>query len=383
MRRVTILGSTGSIGTNVLDVISRIPGGFKVIALSTNSNTKLLEKQIRGFRPEAVCIVDEDKAKRFLRNSSFKGLKVYTGNKGLCRMIRDYPVDVVVNAISGGFGLLPALTSLRFAKILALANKESLVMAGGIIMDEAAKFRTKIIPVDSEHSAIFQCLNGRESSAVKKIYLTGSGGPLFLKKRDFNSVTPKEAINHPKWRMGKKISIDSATLMNKGLEIIEARWLFNIDINKIEVLIHPQAVVHSMVQFIDGSIFAHLGICDMRLPIQHALTYPERIASTLKTLDFTKIKDLHFYPPDLKKFPCLKIAFEVASLGGTYPCVMNAANEIAVSAFLKKEVRFTQIPVIIKKVLDTHKNIKNPSLEDILEMDRWAREKAISIIGPI
>ncbi len=339
-----------------------------------------MAEQIKRFKPKAVCIVDEGRAKRFLLENSFKDLKVYKGDEGLCDMIRDYPVDLVVNAISGGSGLLPTLAALRSTKILALANKESLVMAGGIILKEAKRFNAKLIPIDSEHSAIFQCLNGRENSTIKKIYLTGSGGPLFFKKGGFERVTPKEAINHPKWRMGKKVSVDSATLMNKGLELIEAKWLFDIDIKRIEVLIHPEAVVHSMIELLDGSIIAQLGVCDMRLPIQYALTYPDRLEAAPQFLDFKKIKRLHFYPPDFKKFPCLALAFWVAERGGTYPCVMNAANEKAVDAFIKKNIRFTEIPVIIEKVVDAHKNIKNPSLEDILEADRWARDKAVSLI---
>ncbi|MBU1853287.1 MAG: 1-deoxy-D-xylulose-5-phosphate reductoisomerase, partial [Candidatus Omnitrophica bacterium] len=257
------------------------------------------------------------------------------------------------------------------------------VMAGDIIMKKIKKNNVEILPVDSEHSAIFQCI-GTEKKDIKKIYLTGSGGPLLnIQKKTFKNITPEEAINHPKWKMGKKISIDSATMMNKGLEVIEAHHLFGVGVDKIEVLVHPEAVVHSMVEFIDGAILAHLGRCDMKMPIQYALTYPSREESAVKSIAFSKLNTLHFFEPDFKRFPCLEIAYDAARAGGTYPCALNASNEVAVGEFLKRHIKFTDIPKIIRKVLEGHKNITNPNLRDILEVDRWARVKAKELLNVI
>ena len=358
MQRIAILGSTGSIGTSTLDVISRFPDRFTVSCLSTNSNVDLLAKQARRFRPKATCVVNE------------KGIE------GLCKMLEDVKVDVVVVAIVGSSALLPILTALSKVKRVALANKEALVMAGSIIMKEAKKKNVEIIPVDSEHSAIFQCIASNDVRQIKNICLTGSGGPLLnISKKRFKGITPRQAVNHPKWKMGKKISVDSATMMNKGLEVIEAHHLFGLDVERIKVLIHPETVVHSMVEFIDGSILAQMGACDMRIPIQYALTYPSRSFSPVKEVSFSNLGTLHFQQPDFKRFPCLEIAYEAGERGNTYPCVLNASNEVAVEEFLKGRIKFTDIPRLIEKVLKSHKAIKDPGIKDILEIDTWARVK--------
>ncbi len=358
MQRIAILGSTGSIGTSTLDVISRFPDRFRVSLLSTNSNASLLAKQAKRFKPKATCVVNE------------KGIE------GLCKMLEQVKVDTVVVAIVGSSALLPILTALDRVKRIALANKEALVMAGSIIMKKAKKKNVEIIPVDSEHSAIFQCIASNDARQIKNICLTGSGGPLLnTSKKKFKGITPRQAVNHPKWKMGKKISVDSATMMNKGLEVIEAHHLFGMDIDRIKVLIHPETIVHSMVEFIDGSILAQMGRCDMRIPIQYALTYPSRATSPVKEVSFSKLGALHFQQPDFKRFPCLEIAYEAGTRGNTYPCVLNASNEVAVREFLKGRIRFTDIPKIIEKVLSLHRAVKNPRLKDILDIDTWARAK--------
>jgi len=379
MQRIGILGSTGSIGTSALDVISRFPDRFSVSCLSAHSNIDLLFKQAKRFRPRAVCVVDTECSRRY--KGKWGRIKVYEGEDGLCNMLEEAKIDILVVGIVGSSALLPILTAMDNINTLALANKESLVMAGGIIMKKAARNNVKILPVDSEHSAIFQCIESKAGLEVKKVYLTGSGGPLLhTPKKDFKNISPLKAVNHPKWKMGKKISVDSATMMNKGLEVIEAHHLFGLQINKIEVLIHPETVVHSMVEFIDNSILAQMGACDMRIPIQHAITYPSRCASPVKGVQFSKLKPLRFYSPDVKKFPCLGIAYDAAMRGRTYPCVLNASNEIVVGEFLKGRIRFTDIPRLIEKVLGLHKGVKNASLEDILEIDRWARAKTKELL---
>lgn len=381
MQRIAVLGSTGSIGTSALNVISRFPDRFNVSCLSTKSNIGLLLEQVESFKPEAVCVVDVNKAEEFRRRMRSEKIKVYEGKEGLCRILKDIKIDTLMVGIVGSSALLPILSALNNIKRIALANKEALVMAGDIIMKKAKSKGAKILPVDSEHSAIFQCMDSREVSEIKKIYLTGSGGPLLrIPKKDFKNITPKRAVNHPKWKMGKKISIDSATMMNKGLEVIEAHYLFGLEIEKIKVLIHPEAVVHSMVEFIDGSILAQMGMCDMRIPIQCALTYPSKYTSSVKGIEFSQLTSLNFYPPDFKKFPCLEIAYEAARRGATFPCVLNASNEVAVEAFLKNHIKFIDIPKIIKKVLNLHKATGNIDLEKILEVDRWAREKAKELL---
>jgi len=368
MERIAVLGSTGSIGTSGLDVIAKFPDRFKVCALSANTNVKLLKAQVERFRPEAICITGP--------SPHIRGHKVYKGSDGLCRMIEDVKVDTILIGIVGSSALLPILTALSKVKKIALANKEALVMAGGIIINKAAKNKVAVVPVDSEHSAIFQCIGSGNRKDLKKIFLTGSGGPLLkVEKSRFKDITVKQAINHPRWKMGKKISVDSATMMNKGLEVIEAHWLFNMDISDIEILIHPEAVVHSMVEFRDGAILAQLGPCDMRIPIQYALTYPDRFNSGIKSPEFSKIKNLSFYNPDFKKFPCMSLAYEAGKNSGTWPSALNASNEEAVREFIEGRIKFIDIPRVIEQVLGFHKGVKNPCIEDILEADKWARVK--------
>lgn len=382
MQRIAILGSTGSIGKNALDVVSRFRGRFKVAAFSAHSNTALLGRQIKKFRPGAVCITDKDRAAGF--KGRYNGAKIYKGEEGLCRMIEDIKIDMLIVGIVGSSALFPILTAISKIKNIALANKEALVMAGDIIIKKARKNKTKILPLDSEHSAIFQCIAPGDESRIKKIYLTGSGGPLLrTPERDLKNISPKKAVNHPKWKMGKKISVDSATMMNKGLEVIEAHHLFGLGVQDIEVLIHPETLVHSMVEFIDGSILAQMGTCDMRIPIQYALTHPSRDVSPAKPIKFSEFKRLNFCAPNLKKFPCLRLAYEAGRRGGTYPCVLNASNEIAVSEFLKGRIRFTVIPRVIDKVLRLHKGPSNPGLKDILKADAWSRQKAKEILSAI
>lgn len=378
MKRIAILGSTGSIGVNALDVISALRDEFKVIGLSTNSNVSALTQQIKRFRPKIACAMSEDKA-AWLKNSIGKGhTKIVAGIGGLLEIVTHSDVDLVLVAIAGSISLLPLLEAIKAKKQIALASKEALVSGGEVVMKAAKRNNVKILPVDSEHSAIFQCLNGDSRKSLKKIYLTGSGGPLRkLSKKAFHALAPEEVINHPKWSMGKKISVDSATLMNKGLEVIEAMRLFSINLDSIEVLIHPEAVVHSMVEFVDGSVLAQMAVCDMRIPIQYALGYPERMPQKFDLrLDLKKINGFTFSRPDLKKFPCLKLAYRAAGDAGTYPAVLNASNEEAVLNFLDGRIRFTKIPEVIEKVLSRHRSKDKPALTDILEADKWSREEA-------
>ncbi|MBU4312446.1 MAG: 1-deoxy-D-xylulose-5-phosphate reductoisomerase [Candidatus Omnitrophica bacterium] len=372
MQKIAILGSTGSIGTNALDVVSRFPGKFKVSYLSANSNIKLLAQQIKRFKPKAVCV----------GSGNVNGARVYRGEQGLRRIVKDMPVDVLVVGIVGSSALLPILAALPNIKRLALANKEALVMAGDIIMKKAKRNKVGILPVDSEHSAIFQCMAKDNAQEIKNIYLTGSGGPLLrTPMKNFKNITPHQAINHPRWKMGKKISVDSATMMNKGLEVIEAHHLFGLGVDRIKVVIHPETVVHSMVEFVDGSTLAQMATCDMRTPIQYALTYPSRVASPVKGVKFSELGALNFSQPDFKRFPCLEIAYDAAKKGKTYPCVLNASNEMAVTEFLKGHIRFTDIARVIEKVQGLHKAVKNATLNEILEIDKWARCKTEEILG--
>lgn len=375
-KKITILGSTGSVGMNALKVIEGLKGRFQIIALAAKKNAHLLEKQIKKFHPKVVALVDEKSAQEL--RGRFKSIKVLSGKEGLIKIARLKEADLVVSAIVGAGGLIPTLEAIKTRKRIALANKEALVMAGEIVIQEAHKRGVEILPVDSEHSAIFQCLKKEDRKKVSRIILTASGGPfLNFSLSRLKLVTPQEALRHPTWKMGKKVTVDSATLMNKGLEVIEAHCLFGIDINRIEVVIHREAIVHSLVEFVDGTMFAHLGTPDMRLPIQYALTYPERLSSPLKRLDLTKIRKLTFQKPDTKRFPCLELAYEAARIGGTAPAVLNATNEVAVPLFLKRKIRFTEIPKIVEKVLNKHKPIKSPTLNEILKADAWAREEAL------
>jgi 1-deoxy-D-xylulose-5-phosphate reductoisomerase len=370
MKKITILGSTGSIGQQTLEVISWYKE-FKVIGLVAGRNIKLLRKQIEVFNPDVVSVFDKEKAK-ILKTQLRKQIKIFCGEEGVKEVLKR-KVDLIVSALVGNAGILPTYLSIKNCSVVALANKESLVSAGDILIPLAKKNKTKIIPVDSEHSAIFQCLVGEKIKEIKRIILTASGGPFrnfSLKK--LKKVKPKDALSHPTWNMGKKITIDSATLMNKGLEILEAKFLFNLPIEKIFVLIHPQSIVHSIVEFIDKSVKMQAYLPDMRLPIQYALFYPSRIKTPLSSLNLTK-KILTFETPDEKKFQCLSLAKEAGKIGGSMPCVLNSANEVAVSSFLKGKISFLAIPKIIKKTMERHSVQKNISISSLLYFEKWAK----------
>jgi 1-deoxy-D-xylulose-5-phosphate reductoisomerase len=375
MKRIAILGSTGSIGVNTLNVIAAFRDSFKVVGLTTNSNDKLLRGQIKKFAPKIACVMSDEKIGSL---KDVRRTRMVSGLEGLIEVATHPDVDLVVMAIVGSVSLIPLLKAIEAKKQIALASKEALVSGGEIVIKAAKKNNIKIIPIDSEHSAIFQCLNGKPKKELKKIYLTGTGGPLRkISTKLFNTLTPDEVTNHPKWKMGKKISVDSATLMNKGLEVIEAKWLFGASLDSIEVLIHPEAFIHSMVEFIDGSILAQASVPDMRLPIQYALGYPERLLQKFQLFfDFRKMGRFTFAQPKLKKFPCLGLAYQAARDGGTYPVVLNAGNEEAVLSYLDKKIRFTDIPKIIEQVLSRHHGKTASALDDILEADGWAREEA-------
>ncbi len=376
LKKVAILGSTGSIGINTLKVIERFPDNFKVTSLSAYNNIHLLEQQIKKFLPKRVAL-QKNKISDLRKKSCAKSVKIFEIETEIEAFVNQKDIDIVILAIQGGAALKPFLEAVRCGKIVAPANKEALVMAGSLIMKEAKKYKAVIVPVDSEQSAIFQCLDNRNIKDLKKVYLTASGGSLKdVKKSQFDSLTVKKVLNHPRWRMGKKITVDSATLMNKGLEVIEAMWLFDLKVDQIEILIHPESIIHSMVEFIDGSILAQLGVTDMRIPIQYALTYPSRDDTGLSPLNFLKQKTLTFEKPDLRKFPSLSLCCQVARKGGTLGSVLNAANEEAVDAFLKEKIKFSQIYKIVERVVRKHKIIKNPDLDVILQADEWARQEA-------
>ena len=384
MKKISILGSTGSIGCSALNVIEKNPERFQVVALAAGENIKLLIKQIERFQPKLVAVGSKDNALKLSEALTAKSkVKIFYGEEGL-KEIASFPSSMVISAISGSAGLLPTLAAIEAGNDIALANKETMVMAGEIVTKRASKKGVKIIPVDSEHSAIFQCLEGNRRDDLRRIILTASGGP-FLKftGNQLKKVSLDQTLRHPNWKMGKKITIDSASMMNKGLEVIEAKWLFNVDINAIDVLIHPQSIVHSMVEFIDGAYLAQIGVPDMKIPIAYALTYPERIINDLPSLNLIKTVKLEFYKPDMKKFPCLDIAYRAGICGGTAPVVLNAADEVAVSAFINKKICFIDLPKIIGKVLTLHRVINNPSLDDILQADLWARRETNKIIERI
>ncbi len=381
MKRIAILGSTGSIGRNTLEVIRNYPDKFRAVGLSTNSNIALLYQQIKDFHPAFVCVRDEFAAAKLSSKLKSRGIKLFTGEAGLEETVADRRIDKVVLAVSGA-GALPALLkAIDTGKDIALANKEAFVIAGHIIMKKAAEKKINILPIDSEQSAIWQCLKNEDKKKIRNIYLTASGGPFRQKsKKDLRDISVHDALKHPRWKMGPKISVDSANLMNKGLEVLEAMYLFNIEPKRIKVIIHPQAIIHSMVEFQDGVILAQLSVTDMRIPIQYALTYPERLKNLLKQIDFCKLSRLDFQEPDFRKFPCLGLAYRVANEQGTAPAVLNAANEVSVDEFLKNRLTFISIPKIIEKVLDKHRNVIEPRLDDILEADNWARREAYNLI---
>jgi 1-deoxy-D-xylulose-5-phosphate reductoisomerase len=379
MQNITILGSTGSIGRNSLEVLERFPDRFSVFGLSTNVNIALLKRQIEKHKPKVVTVTDYSAFERLNKELSGSKVKTLFGMDGLRQLVSLSEVDLVINALVGGVGLIPTLTAIESGKKLALANKEALVIAGELVTKKAKEKHMEILPIDSEHSAIKQCLMSGTKEEVKRLILTASGGP-FYKRKNLKKITVKKALSHPTWEMGNKITVDSATLMNKGLEVIEAHWLFDIPAEKIEVLVHPQSIVHSMVEFFDGSIIAQLSLPDMKLPIQYALFYPQRQLSNNKPLDLTQIKNLTFLKPDRKKFSCLNLCYHALKKGGTFTCVLNASNEVAVSYFLQKKLEFVDIPEVVKKVLNKHKGVDRPCLEDILKADLWARKESEKII---
>jgi 1-deoxy-D-xylulose-5-phosphate reductoisomerase len=379
MKKVLILGSTGSIGINTLNVIRNFPETFQITALTINTKIDLLETQIHEFNPGTVVVKDE-KLGMSLKKRISGNCEVLVGEKGLIDAAANLDYDIFVGAMVGFCGLAPTLEAIKRGKIIALANKETLVVAGELITNLCSRYNAKIIPIDSEHSAIFQCLEGEKKDQVEKIILTASGGPFLHKsKASLETVSVKEALNHPNWKMGDKITIDSASMMNKGLEIIEAFWLFGIEKEKIEVVIHPQSIIHSMIQFVDGSIKAQLVLPDMKLPIQYALTYPDRLTNNFQRLNLVQIGNLSFFPPDLQKFECLTLAYMALTSGGTAPCIMNAANEIAVNKFLNGKIKFSHIPELISSALEKIENHKALSMEAIFECDKETREFVIAL----
>ena len=376
MKRLAILGSTGSIGTRTLEVVAAHPDRFQVMALAARANLDLLEAQVRRHAPRLVSVATEASAWELRRRLGRTSTEVGWGTTGLLRAASDTGADLVVSAIVGSAGLLPTMGAIAAGKDVALVNKECLVMAGDLVTAEAQRRGIRILPVDSEHSAIFQCLGGRDASQLRRIVLTASGGPFRARPRaTFASITPEEALRHPNWAMGKKITIDSATLMNKGLEVIEAHWLFGLPVTQVDVIIHPQSIIHSLVEFVDGSMLAQLGVPDMRVPIQYALTYPERRANAVPRLALENLAGLTFEAVDREKFPCLDLAYEAAQAGGSSPTVLNAANEVAVQRFLSRRIGFDEIPTLIRKALDAHPRQAVCSVEEVLEVDREVRRR--------
>lgn len=374
MKNIAVLGSTGSIGTQTLEIV-RANDDLNVVSLAAGSNIEMLEKQIREFKPQIVCVYNEKKAEELKIKVSDTDVKIVTGMDGLIETAVIKTADIVLTAVVGMIGIRPTIAAIKAGKDIALANKETLVTAGHIIMPLAKEYRIRILPVDSEHSAIFQSLQGNKKSQLSKILLTASGGPFRnTPKEDLKNVTVKDALKHPNWSMGRKITIDSATMVNKGLEVIEAKWLFDVDIDNIEVVVQPQSLIHSMVEYVDGGIMAQLGTPDMKLPIQYALFYPDRRTLDGKRVNFFDIANITFFKPDRDKFKGFDLAFRAGKAGGSLPTIYNAANELAVSKFLNEEIRFLDIPELIETAMNNHKVIDNPSLEQILESEKEAYE---------
>ena len=375
MKKIAILGSTGSIGTQTLEVV-RENRDIEVLGLAAGNNIKLLEEQIREFKPRLAAVWKEEKAKELRENIKDLNVKVVSGMEGLIELAVLEEAEILVTAIVGMIGIRPTIEAIKAGKDIALANKETLVTAGHIIMPLAKEHNVGILPVDSEHSAIFQSLQGSNRSELHKILLTASGGPFRGKKReDLMNIQVEDALKHPNWEMGRKITIDSSTLVNKGLEVIEAKWLFDVDIEQIEVVVHPQSIIHSMVEYVDGAIIAELGTPDMKLPIQYALYYPERRFLPGKRVDFATLSQLTFEKPDMETFYGLRLAFEAGKEGGSLPTVFNAANELAVSKFLNRKIGYLQIPEIIEVCMRNHKNILNPTVEEILQTEKAVYEQ--------
>ena len=385
MKRIAILGSTGSIGRSALEVIEQFPDQFQVVALAAGKNVDLLTEQIQRFRPQVAAVLDQDLANDLVdRLPADIEVEVRAGSPGYQNIANCPDADMVLSSMVGAAGLLPTLSAIRAGKDVALANKETLVMAGALVMEEVKRYQTRLLPVDSEHNAIFQALEGHRREDLKRILLTASGGPfLNMPKEQLESVTPAQALAHPNWEMGAKITIDSATMMNKGLEVIEAKWLFEVAVEKIDVHIHPQSMVHSMVEYVDGSVIAQMGMPDMRVPIAYALAYPERLKLDFPTLDFFSVQTLTFQEPDLSRFPCLDLAFNACKAGGTMPAVLNASNEVAVQAFLDKRIPFPRIARLVDRVMQEHELAPAKELQAILVADTWARRRAEETINSI
>jgi 1-deoxy-D-xylulose-5-phosphate reductoisomerase len=382
MKKLTILGSTGSIGVSTLDIVNTFPDDYQVVALSAGRNIDLLQKQVEIFHPRIVSVHSAEDAEKLASRLNGNSVEVCCGIEGIIRCATAAESDMVVAAVVGAAGLIPTMAAIKAGKDIALANKETLVMAGGLIMQEAANQKINLIPVDSEHSAIFQSLSGHRNEDVRRLILTASGGP-FREYRlsQFESITPADALAHPNWEMGRKISIDSATMMNKGLEIIEACWLFDFPAELIDVHIHPESIVHSMVEYHDGAVIAQLGIPDMKTPIAYALSWPHRMPLKQTPLDLCQLGQLTFSKPDEERFPCLRLAYDALSAGGTVPAVMNAANEIAVEAFLNHRISFVGIAQLIQKVVSEHQRVEVTAIDQVLQADLWSRKKAKELIS--
>jgi len=384
MKNLVILGSTGSIGVNALDIIAAHPDKYRVVALTAGNNIDLLHEQIRSFRPEIVAVLSESQAKDLRHRLGPQGPEVVSGVQGLVLCATHGAADMVVSAIVGAAGLVPTMAAIEACKDIALANKETLVCAGSLVMSRALEKEVRIFPVDSEHSAIFQSLEGHRKHDVRRLILTASGGPFRNRSlAELSHVTPGDALNHPNWEMGRKITIDSATMMNKGLEVIEAHWLFDLPAERIDAHIHPQSIVHSMVEYIDGSVIAQMGVPDMRTPIAYALSYPERLPLKIPALDLCELGTLTFEKPDTQKFSCLKLAYEALREGGSAPVILNAVNEVAVEAFLIGEISFLNISRIISSVLELPREDEIEHIDDVLRVDRWARTRARRVISEI
>ena len=378
MKRIAILGSTGSIGCSSLKVIEAHPEAYQVTALAAGKNIDLLAEQIRKFRPLVVAVLGDQEAESLKeRLGGAQGTRIVSGRQGFIHLATLDEVDTVISAITGAAGLVPTYAAIRAGKNIALANKETMVMAGPLVMEEAKRRGVAVLPVDSEHSAILQCLQGHARDDVRRVILTASGGPFKdFSHEEMEKVTPEQALKHPNWNMGPKITVDSATLMNKGLELIEAKWLFELDIHQIHILIHPQSVVHSMVEYRDGSIIAQLGIPDMVTPISYALSYPRHVDTPLRPLDLEEVGTLRFMKADTRKFRCLELALRAAEIGDSMPAVLNGANEVAVDLFLKGRIGFLQIPSLIERTMDAHRPFVIDRIEKVMEADAWARERA-------
>ena len=374
-KKISILGSTGSVGVNTLNVINNISKEFDVIYLTGNTNSNLMIKQCKEFNPKSVVMINEEASELVKRGLSGHDINVLSGRENLLNISKDKEMDLVLNALVGSPGMEPTLEAVKAGVDVALSNKESLVVAGDLITTEMKKTGANIFPVDSEHSAIWQCMVGESFSDVEKIILTGSGGPFRTRPiNTFKNIDISEALNHPNWEMGKKISIDSATMMNKGLEVIEAYWLFNIDVSMIDIVVHPQSIIHSMVEFKDSSIKAQMGVPDMKVPIQYALTYPNHLSAPWERLDFKLIGDLSFEAPDFDRFPCIKLAYMSLDRMGSTPAVLNMANDYSVYKFLNSEIKFTEIPKIIEAAMKHHQWVEKPDLDYIRELDNWTKD---------